>query len=548
MPLSLFEGALGGIGLFLLGMRIMSDGIRTVADDRIRSVFSAVTSNRFYSIILGSLLSLSLNSPTAAIILSIGLVNGGVLNVFQALNVLAGVLIGASLTLYLPGVSYSLVATPLIFIGVLLKFFARRRRFANTGDLLLGAGLLFLGLTLLKGSFSPTVHHPFYGAFHGAFFQRPALALLFGSILSCFVQSTVSLISVISSLVAGHHLNTGIAGIMALGGLVGVAAIGCLASITGISVSRRVTTTFILINLIAILPLILLAPALFDAVFSSDLTRLPGIPVQNDPLFNYLVLVHTIVSIVTAFMVTALSGVVSRFSGLLDDHGGVSSTTQPCAGYLDVRIINTPTLAIEQARKEIVRMIGVTSFMFADTREMLFEYDARRAETIRQHEQVLDSLNHEITAFLAKLARSTTNPVVSFEIPCLFQTVTDLEHIGDNCEEILKCIITRKEEHIFFSDDAMNDLRRLAGEVSSGFTSLEAYFLHGSQGDTHQLRNLKSRTRMVFDAVKQSHFERIRSGVCPPRTAMMFNELNAAFVRIAELSWNIMATLERKTP
>jgi len=548
MPLSLFEGALGGIGLFLLGMRIMSDGIRTVADDRIRSVFSAVTANRFYSIVLGSLLSLSLNSPTAAIILSIGLVNGGVLNVFQALNVLAGVLIGASLTLYLPGVSYSLVATPLIFFGVLLKFFARRRRYANAGDLLLGAGLLFLGLTLLKGSFIPSAHHPFYGAFHGAFFQRPVPALLFGSILSCFVQSSVSLISVISSLVVGHQVNTGIAGIMALGGLVGVAAIGCLASITGISVSRRITTTFILINLIAILPLILLAPFLFDALFNSDLIRLTGIPVQNDPLFNFLVLVHTIVSIVTAIMVTALSGIVSRFSGLLDDHGGVCLTPQPCAGYLDVRIINTPTLAIEQARKEIVRMIGVTSFMFADTREMLFEYDARRAETIRQHEQVLDSLNHEITAFLAKLARSTTNSVVSFEIPCLFQTVTDLEHIGDNCEEILKCIITRKEEHIFFSDDAMNDLKRLSGEVGSGFSSLEAYFLHGSQGDTHQLRNLKSRTRMVFDEVKQSHFERIRSGVCPPRTAMMFNELNAAFVRIAELSWNIMATLERKTP
>jgi len=547
MPLSLFEGALGGIGLFLLGMRIMSDGIRTVADDRIRSVFSAVTSNRFFSIILGCLLSLSLNSPTAAVIFSIGLVNGGVLNVFQALNVLAGVLIGASLTLYLPGVSYSLVATPLIFIGVLLKFFARRRRFANVGDLLLGAGLLFLGLTLLKGSFSPSEHHPFYGAFHGAFFQRPILSLLFGSILSCFVQSTVSLISVISSLVSGHHVNTGIAGIMALGGLVGVAAIGCLASITGISVSRRITITFILINLTAILPLILIAPSLFDTLFNSGLTRLPGIPVQNDPLFNYLVLVHTIVSIVIAIMVTALSGVVSRFSGLLDDRGGACSTSQPCAGYLDVRIINTPTLAIEQARKEIVRMIGVTSFMFADTREMLFDYDARRAETIRQHEQVLDSLNHEITAFLAKLARSTTNSVVSFEIPCLFQTVTDLEHIGDNCEEILKCIITRKEEHIFFSDDAMDDLKRLAMEVGSGFNTLEAYFLHGSQGDTHRLRDLKTRTRIAFDEVKQLHFERIRSGVCPPRTAMMFNELNAAFVRIAELSWNIMATLERKS-
>jgi phosphate:Na+ symporter len=547
MPLSLFEGALGGIGLFLLGMRIMSDGIRTVADDRIRSVFSVVTSNRFYSIILGSLLSLSLNSPTAAVILSIGLINGGVLNVFQALNVLAGVLIGASLTLYLPSVPYSFVATPLIFIGVLLKFFARRRRLANAGDLLLGAGLLFLGLALLKGSFSPSDHHPFYSAFHGAFFHHPFLALLFGSIISCFVQSTVSLTSVISSLVASHHMTTEIAGVMALGGLVGVAAIGCLASIAGISVSRRIATVFFLINLAVTLPLILIAPTLFDALFNSGFFRLSAMPIQRDPLFSYLALVHTIASLLTAIMATALSGVVSRFPGTRDDRGGVCLTQQPCAGYLDARIINTPTLAIEQARKEIVRMIGVTSFMFADTREILFDYDARRAETIRQHEQVLDSLNHEITTFLAKLARSTTNSSVSFEIPCLFQTVTDLEHIGDSCEEILDCIIARKEEHIIFSNDAMDDLKRLAMEVGSGFSSLEALFLHNSLSDTSRLHDFKSSARMTFDEVKRSHFERIRSGICPPRTAMMFNELNAAFVRIAELSWNIMAILERKT-
>ena len=547
MPLSLFEGALGGIGLFLLGMRIMSDGIRTVADDRIRSVFSAVTSNRFYSILFGGLLSLSLNSPIAAVILSIGLVNGGVLNAFQALNVLAGVLIGASLTLYLPGVPCALVATPLIFIGVLLKFFAHRRRLANAGDLFLGAGLLFFGLALLKGSFSPYDHHPFYGVFHGTFFQRPFLALLFGGIISCFVQSTVSLISVISSLVTSHHMTTEIAGVMTLGGLLGVAAIGCMASIAGVSVSRRIATVFFLISLIVTVPLILVPSTLFDALFSTVFFRLLAIQIQNGPLSGYLAMLHSIVSLLTAVAITVLSGVMSRFSGKLDDRSGICLTRQPCAGYLDTRIINTPTLAMEQARKEIVRMIGVTSFMFADTRELLFDYDARRAETIRQHEQVLDSLNHEITAFLAKLARSTTNSSVSFEIPCLFQTVTDLEHIGDSCEEILDCIIARKEEHIIFSNNAMDDLKRLAVEVGSGFSLLESLFLYGPQSDIHRLHDLKSGSRMVFDEVKRSHFERIRSGVCPPRTAMMFNELNAAFVRIAELYWNIMAILERKT-
>ena len=547
MPLSLFEGALGGIGLFLLGMRIMSDGIRTVADYRIRSVFAAITSNRLYSMLFGIVLSLPLNSASAAVIFTIGLVNGGVLNSFQALNVLGGVLIGASLTLYLPGTTYSLVATPLVFAGVLLKFFARRRRLANAGDLLLGAGLLFLGLTLLESSFRPSGNHPFYGAFNGAFFHIPLPAMLFGGTISCFVQSALSLTKIIASLESSHHVSTVIASIMVLGGVVGVAAIGCLASIGGTSVSRRIAAAFILINLVVTLPLIAGAPYLLQIADRSALLNMAPESVRGGQLFDQLALVHTVASLLIAAFATALSGVVSRMVGVADDHGVKGAVPQPCAGYLDARILDTPTLAIEQARKEIVRMMSVASFMYADTREILFDFDARRAETIRQHEQVLDSLNYEITSFLALLARSTTNPEISFEIPGLLQTVTDFEHIGDACEEILDCIVARKEANIIFSEDAMDDLKRLAVDVGATVSAVEALFKNGLKPGSDELYEIKSSVRLTFDEVKQVHFARISSGVCPPHAAVMFNELTAAFTRIAELCWNVMTVLGRKT-
>jgi len=182
MPLSLIEGALGGIGLFLLGMRLMSDGIRTVADARIRRIFSLFTSNRLYSLLFGIAMAMAVNSGGAALVFTIGLVNAGVLNAFQAMSVLGGVLIGASLTLHLHIIPYSLIATPLVFSGVLLKFFARRRRFTNAGDLLLGVGLLFLGLTLLEGSYRPIDHHPLYEVFNGIFYRVTIMAAVFGAI------------------------------------------------------------------------------------------------------------------------------------------------------------------------------------------------------------------------------------------------------------------------------------------------------------------------------------------------------------------------------
>ncbi|BCS54002.1 Na/Pi cotransporter family protein [Geobacter sp. SVR] len=547
MSLNLLEGALGGIGLFLLGMRIMSNGIRTVADARIRAVFAAITSNRLYSLLFGMVLSFSLNSAGAAVIFTIGLANGGVLTAFQAMSVLAGALVGASLSLHLQGIPYSLVAAPLVFAGVLLKFFAHRRRLANAGDLLLGAGLLFLGLSLLEGSFRPYESHPFYGAFRGAFFNYPVPAMVFGAVISCFVQSALSATQVITSLVLSQQVPASMGNLMMLGSVAGVAAIGLLASIGGTFVSRRIAISFFLVTVVAILPLAVFAPYLADIVASSSLADMASGSLQRGELFSRLAWLHTVAGIVAALIATAASGLVSRIIGAYDDHGGNGAMPQPRAGYLDMRIINTPTLAIEQARKEIVRMVSVTGYMFADVREMLFDYDARRADTIRRHEQVLDSLNHEITGFLASLARSSTNPDISYEIPGLLQTVTDLEHIGDRCEDILDCIIDRKEASIFFSDEAMDDLRRMAAAVAENMSFVETMVKEGLTPENDARRRLKEAARAADDEIKELHFDRICSGVCPPRAAMLFNELMADLERIAELCWNLMAIYGRKS-
>ncbi|MDA8413919.1 MAG: Na/Pi symporter [Desulfobacteraceae bacterium] len=545
MPLSLIEGALGGIGLFLLGMRLMSDGIRTVADSRIRRIFSLFTSNRLYSLLFGIAMSMAVNSGSAAVVFTIGLVNGGVLNAFQAMSVLGGVLIGASLTLHLHIIPYSLIATPLVFSGVLLKFFARRRRLANAGDLLLGVGLLFLGLTLLEGSYRPIDHHPFYEVFKGIFYRMTVMSALFGSIVSFLVQSAPSSIAIIVSLMLNHQINDTISVAMVAGGLVGVAFMGNLASLGGNYISRRVATVFLSLSVIVSLLFVVLSPLLVEA----DLPGLTTIVGMNGPdLFTRLSWLHTAVSLVAALFAVVLSGPVSRMLATMNgaSHASGTDSAQPCASYLDLRIINTPTIAIEQARKEILRMMNVTSFMYADVREILFEFDARRAETIRQHEKVLDSLNHEITSYLALLSRSTKNPEISYEIPGLLQTVSILEHIGDRCEEVLECIITRKQAGAIFSDAAMEDLRTLVTVTGDALSAMEDVVRNGQPMEAEALHKIKNAARNRFEGVKQAHYERISSGVCPPQAMMLFNEMESAIVAIAEMCWSILGMRVRR--
>jgi phosphate:Na+ symporter len=545
MPLSLIEGALGGIGLFLLGMRLMSDGIRTVADARIRRIFSLFTSNRLYSLLFGIAMSMAVNSGSAAVVFTIGLVNAGVLNAFQAMSVLGGVLIGASLTLHLHIIPYSLIATPLVFSGVLLKFFARQRRLTNAGDLLLGVGLLFLGLTLLEGSYRPIDHHPLYEVFNGIFYSVTIMAGLFGAIVSFLVQSAPSSIAIIASLIHNHQLNDALSAAMVAGGLVGVAFMGNLASLGGNYISRRVAAVFLTLTLAVSLLFVLCYPLLVDAILPG-LTSISG--TSGTHLFTRLSWLHSVASIIAALCAVVLSGPVSRLLSSAEGpvHTNGTDSAQPCASYLDLRIINTPTIAIEQARKEIMRMMHVTTFMYADVREILFEYDSRRAETIRQHERVLDSLNHEITSYLAILSRSTKSPEISYEIPGLLQTVTALEHIGDRCEEVLDGIIARKEAGAIFSDAAMDDLKILITVVGDVIGVTEDAVRSGQPLDADSLRQIKLNTRNRFDSVKQSHFERISSGVCPPQAMMLFNDMESAIAAIAELCWSILAMQVRR--
>ncbi|WP_188055176.1 Na/Pi cotransporter family protein [Oryzomonas rubra] len=547
MSLSLIEGALGGIGLFLLGMRLMSDGIRTVADARIRDVFTKLTSNRFYSMLFGMATALAVNSGSAAVIFTIGLVNGGVLNIFQALSVLGGVLIGASLPLHIHIIPYSLISTPLIFSGVVLKFFARKRRYANAGDLILGIGLLFLGLTLLEGSYRPFDHHPFYTTFNELFFHQPILATIFGALISFLVQSARSSVTVVASLSSGYQIDPITASRMVSGGLIGVAAMGALASVGGNSVTRRVATTYLFFAFSVALLLVPLASLMLEAAQRLPFVELSGACSEGQPLFCQLAWVHTVSSLLVACILIAISAPLARMLGgssVITGNGAVAS--QPCAGYLDERILNTPPLAMEQVRKEIIRMMSVTAFMYADIHEVLSDFDARRADTIRQHEQVLDSLNHEITTFLAALARTADSPEISYEIPGLFQTVSDLEHVGDRCENILKGIVSKKEAGVVFSEDAMDDLKRLAQIVATAISDTEHMIRHGFIRDDFDLAAAKTAARVVFETARQNHFERMSNGVCPPRAAKLFNEMTSDFEGIARLCWNIITCQGRK--
>ena len=541
MPLGLFEGALGGIGLFLLGMRLLSEGIRSVADDRIKNAFRRVTANRYLSLLFGTLMTFAVSSGSAAVIFTIGLLNGGILTVYQAICILSGVLLGASLSLHLQVIPFSLISGPLILCGVLLKFFSRSRRRGHLGTLLLGTGLLLLGLSLLEGTYHPIDKHPLYDFGNGMFYSSKFMAALFGAIVSFLVQSEQSTISIIASLEDIRQIDATLSFAMTSGGIIGMALMGGLASVGGKYTARRIAMLLMLVTLLSSLPLLIFAQA------GSTLSIAVASFMAETDRVSVLSWGFTISGSITALLLFVTGGPASRILLTLEaSTGGKSGAMQPCAGYLDQRVISTPPIAIEQARKETLRMAGIVSFMFADVSDIITEFDARKAEMIHQHEQVLDSLTAEITSFLAALSKSAISIEINYEIPGLIQVVATLEHIGDICEDILDCILSRKESGIIFSEEAMKDLKSMAKAAGRILVDVERVLKTGEYDERNELNRSKRDIRKQFENIKQSHYERICSGACQPRSTILFQEMSASFMRIAELCWIILGMQLRR--
>jgi len=252
MPLTFLWEALGGLGLFILGMKSMSEGLQRIAGDRLRQALEKVTGNRLTAALMGSCLASLLQSSSAASILIIGLVNAGLVSVYQALGVLMGTGIGTTLAIQFIAFKISHIALPAIALGVFLKYSCKRRRFVYVGELMLGAGLIFFGLQLMEAGFAPVKQSALFQAVQHPLFGLRISGVLLGALLTFLIQSGSAVIGIVIAL-AGSGLigfESGVA--MVIGEVLGTSLITLIATLGGTQAARRSALIYTIINVVAI--------------------------------------------------------------------------------------------------------------------------------------------------------------------------------------------------------------------------------------------------------------------------------------------------------
>lgn len=552
MPLSSLSEALGGLGLFILGMKTMSEGLQRISGERFRFALERITGNRFAAALIGSGLAVLLQSSTTASVIVIGFVNAGLISLYQALGVLLGTGLGATLAVQFIAFQSTIFAYPAILIGVLLRSFGKKRRYLYIGDLLLGAGLVFFGMRLLESGLIPVGQSAVIKGVSTYVFSWRASAVLIGAILTLLIQSNSVATGVIIAMTGSGLVSFGDGIAMIVGESLGIAAFTLFATINGTPDAKRTAYLYLTIAITAIALTLLAFPLFVKAVilvspdrdtFTADIVNTLSSARLMAPtavVARHLANAHTLFNIFNIMLFLPFIGFFTR-SSLFTMPGARRANIEPRPQYLDWRVINTPMLALMQARNETRRMGEATRAMFTEAIQLFSRFDTMKVSLVRQQEELLDVLHRDISQFLVQVSRQPLDAERSMEIPLMIQMVNNLEHMGDGIMAVLTYLIQKKESHIHFSNEAMEELKRLT-DLTASIVALAISDDEG--GDETDLvpmaRKVKDEISLQEELMHRNHVQRMRGGLCTVDAGLLYGDIIVAFVKITDHAYAIV--------
>ncbi|MFC1856179.1 Na/Pi cotransporter family protein [Thermodesulfobacteriota bacterium] len=535
----LIFGLLGGLGMFLFGMKIMSEGLQKIAGNRIRSILEALTNNRIMGLFVGLFVTAIIQSSSATTVMVVGFVNAGLMTLIQSIGVILGANIGTTVTAQMIAFKVHHYALPLLGIGVFIKLFSKRKRHAYYGEVLLGFGLLFYGLVVMKGGFAPLKTHPEFINFFTVFGENPVLAVLVGAALTVVVQSSSATIGITMTLAASGLLSFTGAVALILGENIGTTITANLASIGTNTNAKRTARAHMLFNLFGALYMLLILPyfiQFIDYITANDPDFLNAAG-EKPFIGRHIANAHSLFNLFNVIVFLPLTGVLAKLATWMvpQREGEEEYSLQ----YLDNKLLNTPIIAISEARKEVERMATVCCGMYGNAVEFLETRDMKLFEKVLRKEGVIDLLQKDITNFLVIISQQSITKAISKEIASLINIVSNLERVGDHCENLVLQGEKIMDAKIKISETAKKELDELSGETGKFLESMNSEIGVFNKKYLTKAKAFERRINKFEDKFRENHIQRLNDGECSVSAGLIYVDLLTNFEKIGDHTFNI---------
>ena len=542
----------GGLGMFLYGMTVMSDGMQKAASSKMSKFLNIVTENRVMAVILGAGITALVQSSSATTVMVVGFVNAGILNLSQSVGIIMGANIGTTITAWmvsLTQVSGSALSIfkPEFFAPLLVGFGSFRLLFGKKGnddllaDFCVGVGLIFIGLEFMSSAVSPYANSPIFSKAFQIMGGNPILGILTGAVVTGLIQSSAASVSILQTLALSGAVPRAAGFYITLGQNIGTCVTAMISSAGASRTAKRAAMIHLLFNvtgavLFGILIFLMSLP--FANFFQGRLS-----PVEISLFHTIFNISCTIVLYPFADLLVALSGKLvletKKDKEEAENPNHYTEVEKSLIQHLDLRILESPAIAIAAAKSEVVNMARITEENIHHATDILLEEKTEEIPEIFKQEKVIDNMQKLLTEYLIHIGNLSLNEMQKLEVNNMFNTITDIERAGDHAENIAEQAKFAEEHAISFSEIGQDDIRKISKTVVESFhASIEA-FEKNDLDMVVKTAHLEDQVDEMEEDMRETHIERLNSGACAPQAGVVFLDVISDLERISDHADNI---------
>ena len=530
---------IGGMAMFIYGMNIMADGLQHAAGSKMKKILEVLTQNKLMGIALGALVTAIIQSSSATTVMVVGFVNAGLMNLTQAISVIMGANIGTTITGWLVSAgewakmfSPSTLAPIAVMVGVIITLVGKRQQSKDVAGIIIGFGILFIGMNTMSDAVYPLRESEVFKTAFISMGSNPFLGILVGAGVTAIIQSSSASQGILLSLASAGLVPTNAAVFIIMGQNIGTCVTAILSSVGASKNAKCVGTMHLTFNIAGTIIFSILAMFLFARLDPSY-----GEGIINMTQISFI---HTVFNVGTTIILMPFSGYIIKFAMKVNGLKAVETKSDEAElVHLDKRMMSTPSVAVEGAKLETIRMGRIARENLSLALSTLSDHDEEKMADVKQREFVIDKLCDNISKYLIDLCMLHLSDKDNEMVTSLLNTVSDMERVGDHAENIVELAEEMKQEGISFSDTALEELNEMStttlGAYDNAVKALELDDI------TYAVKTsfLEDQVDAMEKKLRAGHIERLSNAECSVNAGIHFIDLLGNLERVSDHAMNI---------
>lgn len=543
----------GGLGLFLFGMKIMSESLQMAAGERMKSILSTVTNRRIAGVFTGFFITSIIQSSSATTVMLVSFVSAGLITLQQSVGIIFGANIGTTVTGWLVAifgfkVKIAIFALPAIGLGFFIRFM-NNEKLQQYGEVLLGFGVLFLGLDVMSGAVkdlrgSEGVMN-FMAGYTADGIPSMLLVVAIGTAVTMLLQSSSATMAMTMTLAVHGLIDFQTACALVLGENVGTTITANIAAIGASGDAKRAARVHLLFNLLGIVWMTAFFHWLFvpmvDYIVPGDPYAVDG-AARSAAIASHLAGFHTMFNITNTIIFFPFGGVLVTLASRMVPKSREADPDAFHLKYISTSLVSTPSININQARLEIRHMAQLVLDMFDMVMDVFHKPSDKLGpvvEEVGRKENVVDRLEKDISDFLVRVSQQNLSQEQSQSISAMLHMVNELERMGDHCESILRYTRRKYDGGLEFTEQAMTEIDEIAGKVREFLVLLRDNLMADRPDVLPRARVLEDRIDELRRDLKKGHVQRLNQGLCDVPSGLIFIDMLTSFEKIGDHAFNV---------